>query len=447
MMAQEHYDDDTLIAFLDDGELAGSDAHLRECDSCSEALEEYRAIAEPLHDEAVWDARPLNETPSAGTIAVLRAFAERTALENATAAKLVDELLAGPRENWKPRLDSAPHFRTGGMVRALIAKADDLSGKNLGDALEAVSLAVEIAEALDPSTYPGDTVVKLRGDAWHEKSYVLVVIGDVPGARKALAAAESWFESAAVADYELARLRISRSNLLRAADEFDGSVSEARAARSTFATFGDTRRLLSLQMAEAATLYHVRDFRRSLAIWLEAERSVSRDDSELPGIFHNIAVCYRELRQFDDALVWYGRAVEEFKRIGATAHLVRTRWNIGRTLLAQERWADAESVLRSVIVDFAQVGMREDVTIASLDLAEILLVQGKEQEVGRLCQTVIDDLRVLNLEHTERALLAVSYLQETLERRRATPSLVVHVREYVERTRREPALLFAPPPL
>ena len=123
MMAERHYDDEALISLMETGR-AGSDAHLPACKTCSEKMQSFRGLSGVLRDASVWDRKPLNVDPVPSTIANLRAFADRMSAEDTRAESYLNDLLAGSREEWMPRLQQHPEYRTAGMVRKLIAASD-----------------------------------------------------------------------------------------------------------------------------------------------------------------------------------------------------------------------------------------------------------------------------------------------------------------------------------
>ncbi|HUP46506.1 MAG TPA: hypothetical protein VM779_13455, partial [Thermoanaerobaculia bacterium] len=101
MIVERHYDDETLIGLL--GSRSGDalrDPHLAVCGSCSETLASYRAIADVLGEEAIWDLRDLRDEPVPETISSLRAMSSAFADEEEAAAAAVGTLLEQPETSW-----------------------------------------------------------------------------------------------------------------------------------------------------------------------------------------------------------------------------------------------------------------------------------------------------------------------------------------------------------
>lgn len=450
MMTTQHYDDEALLSLLERGgtTAANADEHIASCGVCRQMAAAYGTIVECLGDEDVWDVRPMNDEPVSETIEALRAFVVSARNEDADAEPLTAELLEGPREEWMPRLMADSNYRTAGVVRRLCVAAEEVSGKWPADELAITELATEIAEHLDPAAYPPHTVARLRGDSWRGRAYALDYTGDLHAAMASITRARQQYDTLPVADYDLARLELTRALILRHFDRCDEGLEAVRSAEPALRAAADTHRLRIARWIEAAMRNRARDYRRALHIWLELERELDPDgEATRASLQTNIAGAYRELGENERALAYYGRAVETMGRLDAPVDLLVLRWNIARLLLSTQRFAEAETILESVITGFTDLQMKEDSVLARLDLAEIRILQGRFDMAMNACGDVIAELSADGLEHTRRALTAVTFLREATQSRNATAQLARHVREFVRESRNQPALLFAPPPM
>ncbi|HJW92687.1 MAG TPA: hypothetical protein VJ901_03645, partial [Thermoanaerobaculia bacterium] len=117
MIAVVHYTDENLIAMLEAGdeEAIKRNPHLATCESCSQSLDEYRAIVNVLGDEAAWSCHDLKlSEPDPSTVTALRSFATSMQREDDEAVAYVAAMLEGARETWMPRLRAHPEWRTAG---------------------------------------------------------------------------------------------------------------------------------------------------------------------------------------------------------------------------------------------------------------------------------------------------------------------------------------------
>lgn len=450
MSVSKHYEAEALIALLDrrDSNVVSKDEHMSSCSACGEVLDSYRSIVDCLGEAAVWNGAALSAEPAPGTIAALRAAAEGTRREDEQAEALVAELTAGLRSEWMPRLLADAKYRSAGVVRRLFAASDAVAMKSPGDDLELTRLSTEIADHLEPSQHPAGVVARLRGSAWRDRAYALNYAGDTAAALKALTSAEQQYAGVSVADYDIARLELTRALVLRGLDRFDDGLRAVRIARNIFAAAQDDHRLRIAKSIEANLLYSAGDVRRALQLWRELEQALSlTDDPMRAGVLHNLSLACRDLGDLDAALDYLHKAAQVHATVDETASIVKTRWNIGSILILQRRYEEADRILTDVIAAFEELHMREDVVLARLDRAELLTIRLRFDEVIAICREVIDELRRSRLEHTIRAMTAVSYLSEATLARKVTPALVRQVRDFVRDVRTEPALLFAPPPL
>ncbi len=150
-------------------------------------------------------------------------------------------------------------------------------------------------------------------------------------------------------------------------------------------------------------------------------------------------------------LVENGRIAEAKKlRLLHSRHLLRFEGRVnqiklldleGRISAAEGKLRRAEDTLREVIENFCQVGLPVLAGIAMLDLAVVLLREGKARETE---QTVIEAAKIFAAHDFEReALQAVILLRDSFRMRNASLEMVVEVAEFVRRLQRDPALRFA----
>jgi len=446
-MISQHYDEDALVALLDTpgGE---ADVHLVECGDCRRSFEEYRAVTSCLGEDAVWDLRVLKEDPVPSTIQNLRAFADRMHAEDAAALPLVAELLAGPRDQWMPRLMSDPKYRTAGVVRKLMEASDKAIDVMPPDALEISALATEIADHLDPAAYPSDTVMKLRGNAWRDRGFCLYQNSRFADALEAITNAELVSVQLTVSDFEAARVRIAKSLLFRTFENFLDSAHGAQLSGAIFARFGQTTRRVGAAIAEAQALWKRGQISLAIDCLLPyAAMSQDLDDDTAARIFANLVVFYRDAGDADQAL-HYAQLAEQTKigDVNDAATPLRIQWSVGVLFGRSGKIREAEKRLLPLIASFERLGMTSEAVQVGLELAEFYLAEGRTSDVAMLCRRAIDFYVCAGLPSTERAMTALAFLNECLCANRLTAASVRHVREYLVRLPTEPALLFMPPP-
>jgi tetratricopeptide (TPR) repeat protein len=440
MVEEKHYDDDSLLTLA--SEPVALDEHLAACTDCSERLETYRLIAEAMADETTWDMRPLSDAPVPETIANLRGFADRMAMEDGEAAANLPNLLVGPREQWMANLHHHAEYRTAGMVRKLIEAVPAARNVMPRDAAELTALAIEIADNLETA------MPQLRGAAWRERAYALFYIGDFVGAERALCASERHFTESVVNEYDLARVGVVRAVVERGLEKYTSAIGHARESALTFSVFADAKRTTAARLAEAPLLVHCHQYQRAYDVLLAAKNDLrpTDDDDTYARVLSNLGYCCFKLSRHTEALLHLDAAAQLFDALAIPTEATRARWNAARVLAAEGHVAAALSRLRQASSELATLGMGAAATEASLEVAELLLVGESFDEVEKICQSAIAHYDQSKLAYTAPALTALALLHEAVKNRTVTPNLVHHVREYLCRVPNEPTLLFAFPP-
>lgn len=446
-MVERHYDDEALLMLME-GDRFRLDDHLPSCTVCSEKLDTYRTITGALRHHDVWDKAEVRRDPVPETIANLRAFADRMSFEDAAAEAILPELLAGSREEWMPRLMAHPEWRTAGVVRGLVGRAYAATSTIPLKGLALAELCTEIADHLDPSVVRGDTVAKLRGAAWREHAYALFFVGRFADVLGAADRADAAFDSCVVDEYDRARVGIIRTLALRQTDDLTSAMTSARFSAETFLHFDDASRVVSSRLAETQILFTRGDFETAIDILRPLERRL-RNTSDARNhaiVLSNLGTCLWKVGRLEEALSQHERAVVVYDALNIPTESARSRWNVALILMAAGRIDDARVRLETLRKSFSDLGMTSEFALVSLDLADVLLAQEQFDQVEALCHAAMRSFNAAGLSYTSRALTALAYIREAVQRRTITAFTLNHVREYLRRLPQDGQLLFAPPP-
>jgi tetratricopeptide (TPR) repeat protein len=219
----------------------------------------------------------------------------------------------------------------------------------------------------------------------------------------------------------------------------------AHAAANTFRAYDDFGRYAAARCAEAIVLYHARRFREAVAIHAALAKDVRIDGRWRASSLHNAALCYRELRDFENSIQFTLAAIEAFDREQMMSHRVKSRWNLARIFAAQQRHAEAVEILPGIQEEFRDLGMAIDVALVAVDIAESLLALGRVTEIPAACGIAMDYFRSAKLAYTEGALVALSTIREAAAHRTLTVDDVRDFRSFLERLPREPQVMYASP--
>ncbi len=447
MIAVVHYTDENLIAMLEAGDedAIRRNPHLASCDTCRQSLDEYRDIVGVLADEAAWrDVKSPDPDPT--TVATLRAFATSMHHEDEAAASYVAAMLEGPRETWMPRLRAHPEWRTAGVVRKLVADSFPALTKLPPDALAMTSLAVEIADHLADDVYPADTVARARGHAWREHAYNLFYTGDFKQSLAACDRADAALSRCVVDEYDRARVGVVRALSLRPFDRLADTLALALQSAKTFAVFGDYGRRATAAISAVHVQFEIRDFQSALQTLLNLEQDLCNGDAvQRALIASNLGFCYGELGDTAAAIKHFYSAAQIHEAAGSITGVLRAKWNIAGLCARDGQIADAVGMLTTVRSEFHRLSMHDEYVVCGLEIAELLLIQERFDATEILCREIAAEIATAGMSSTKCAMTAVAFLQEAVRSRAATPRVVRHVRNYIERLPEVPNLPFAPP--
>jgi tetratricopeptide (TPR) repeat protein len=450
-MIEQHYTDEALLTLLDTrgADSVLGDPHLASCGMCSDALDSYRDIAGLLCDKDVWDEdESFDLAPAPESLSRIRAFADSVAREDAEAEELVNELLEMPTEWWGEEVRNDERYATAGVVRKLIAVAHEAIDSVPTQALALTGIAVDLVEQLEAGKYSDDATQLLRGQAWRERGFALYYVDKSHEALAAARRAGDAFEHCTLADVDIARNEQLTAMVLWNMEDAGNASAAARRASQIFGEYGLVDRRRAARWVETNILYQSGDYRTALQRFREIESEIGPTrPAELAGILNNIANCHRELMEFDSALSQYRFAMSIHDDLGNQIESARVRWNIGQALSAAGRTDEAVKSLRSARAVFQHHELPGDVALINLNLAEAALAKHAFAEAEMNCRSVIAYFETIDLPYSSKALMALSYLREAVEQRKASAAVAEAVRRYVSRLPQQPNLLFAPPPL
>ena len=439
-----HYDDESLFQYAEGTSPIATEieSHVATCDLCSGEIGAHRELAGALRSDEVWNDPP-PPAPRHFVVDVVE-FAQRAKAEDAQARAICDEVLSGPSSWWPQRLRQAEGAESAGMVRELLERMRQLLSSSPANALQVTAMAIDLANALPVTGYPCDYVVKLRAQAYRDHAHVLSFMGRYLEALEVADRSRRLFDQVPLPEYDLARLAQVRALILRCIDRVDEALALAREAAETFLRFGDLSRFANARVIEGAILFEKADYSGALAVWLSVDDHPALDLTTRIGMIHNLAICYRELGQLDEAAQRLALCVREYETLAIPVERTRSRRSLGQTLVHARRFEDAIPVLRRSWREFEELDLIADAGLAALELAEALLLAGQSTEVPAICRDIV--ARFTRAGMTSRAITALSFLREAVALGQANPSLIRHVHDFLQKLPAERPRLYAPPP-
>src|SRR5262249_47191547 len=138
-------------------------------------------------------------------------------------------------------------------------------------------------------------------------------------------------------------------------------------------------------------------------------------------------------------------AIEGYGRLNMPAFRSKSRWILADVFAQQGNHDQALSMYLDLRKEFEELGMWNDVALASLDAAEVLVALERPAEIGDLCRKAFEYFVANGLARTEPALRGLAYLQEAAIAGRATQKAIGDVRAFLLAPSSEARQLFAGP--
>jgi tetratricopeptide (TPR) repeat protein len=155
----------------------------------------------------------------------------------------------------------------------------------------------------------------------------------------------------------------------------------------------------------------------------------------------NLAVDLTFLKEFGEAAQLVEQARPVAMELEDEIDLIRLTWLEGRIQGGLGRRASARFLLEQALAKFAEEGMAYDVLLAALEIAGLLLDEGKTAEVKALTLKLAEAFESEDVHHEARK--ALDLFRKAAEREAATAELARQVLRFLFRAQYDPALRFA----
>jgi len=443
----KHYNDDELAQYAfdpDDSPLSDAiERHVRDCPACDAQLHFIRTIDEGLKDRESWDLS--NSLGGAPDVTSLLELAARVESEDADGATLLAPFLESPLRFVWADVSRKERFRTPGVVRVLCQAALAACEKNPLHALDLADAAVSIAEELPADHYPARAIHGLRGLAWKDRANALRYLGRYGDALASLDESERAYRLLRTSALELAVVDFVRATVLVSGDRFEDALVCVRRCEPVFLEHREEVRYRHSRLLEATILFMLRDLRSARPILIDvlSGARIHSDPTLTARAAHNLGLVELDLGELPAAKEHLTLALQIYEEGGVSTEATRTRWSLARLAAAGGDLEDALLLFRSVRDEFGRQGITIDQALVALDMADLLLATGDAAAASAIAAELFVTFRAAGM--VTSTITALGFLHEAASRGRLTPKLVQHVRVFLERAQRQPALLFAPP--
>jgi tetratricopeptide (TPR) repeat protein len=441
----EHLPDGELALFAFDPESftperrAELERHTAACAECGASLDFYSVTEDDLRDPSVW--QPIG-VPHA---ALLSAYANRCAAEDAEADRLLEPYFANPARAAWADIRKRREFHTGGVVRRLNARAHAIVATDPMAALTFADHAQAIAALLPDETYPNNAVYELRGTAWKERANALIWLGMLDEALESLRRAERAYGELNSSGHGLAAVELVRASVYYRRGELAQAALHAERAEHAYAHLGQERRRMTAVQLRGSIKYEELELDAAAGIFqqlIEFGEEIGDAECIAKGSFARGA-CELKRGRLSDAAMLFNTALVIFRETGPTSERISAEWGLARVVLDSGKPSEAVRRLRDVMAAFEELGMFMDAAVAGLDLADALLVLQRPAEIAKVASHSFRVLKKAGV--LTSALTALAYLKEAAATRQLEPEIIQGIRTFLRRAERDPELVFVPP--
>jgi tetratricopeptide (TPR) repeat protein len=157
---------------------------------------------------------------------------------------------------------------------------------------------------------------------------------------------------------------------------------------------------------------------------------------------HNLALYLSDVGRNEEAAAALEDARSLYEAFPDKWTKLRLRWLEGRINRGLGRHAEAREAFAEVAIAYLSLGVGYDAALATIDAAEVCLLEGKRTEFAALAKLLEPVLRAEDLHQEARQ--AIALFQKALASRMVTEALTAHVRTYLTEARSNPSLRYEP---
>lgn len=353
--------------------------------------------------------------------------------EREKAAVTVEPLLTStPQSRWS-RLPERPELQTTAAVERIGQLFGAALGKDPRYALALAELAVSAGEAILKNAYPQAVIAQVLAHAWKDLGKALRILARYEESIQAFRHAESLLLSndhTGVLEYDLAIIRFNLAIACQETGRYEESLPLMTASKAVFRNHGDDRLVVMAGIAEGMLLQRLGRYREARETYLLILASSSNLERESVAALHNsIGFCSIELGDLREADANLTKAIVLLESLGQPLQALKATAGRGRLLIRRGEYERAITRLRTVRRQFLAYDLPEEAGLCGLEVVEAMLSLGHHGRAETLARKIVREFTVADL--NTRAIDALAYLEEAITAKKASPSLVTRVREYI----------------
>lgn len=366
------------------------------------------------------------------------------ARERARGRELFEEMMHHPAARQQLLVANSVRFQSRVLCETLLEEAHEAGFRNPGQSVELARLAVTVAERLAEGDRRNE-LDGLQALAWAQLGNACRISSDHAEAERGFATARALLDRGRVNLLETARVLDLEASFRRDQRRFTEAGELMDRVIAIYRKLGQKSLLGRSLKQKSMVCGEAGDFDGEITLLRHALELLSPTGEARTFLAarHNLisALCEVGRPREAFALLFHTRPL--YLKTGDRLNLLRLRWLEGNVALGLQRQEQAAVAFREVRQAFLDLDLAYDAALASLNLAEVYVLQGRAAEVRRLADEVLDIFRSRCI-HRE-ALVALSILQQAAQAEQAGQTLIREVVRYLRQARNHPDLRFTPP--
>lgn len=363
--------------------------------------------------------------------------------EDRLAAELADELLRLPTAQRTQTARESRRYRSLALARHLADRARRAVFEDPGQAVELGRLAVAMSEQLVELGYPPGLAHDVCALAWGALGNAHRVNADLFEANRALGSATEAIQTGS--GHPLVEVEVFSllGSLRRDQTRYEEGRRVLERAVAICADHAPGRRQAQVVLKLGQILTEHGEPESAAGLLREALELVPEEDGRLRLLTgYSLAVALNDAGRCAEAQEEIDELQPEYDRYGGDPWMAqRWSWLGGRLAAARGDRNRAEEVFRDLRQSCAERESSYDYALATLELACLLLEEGRAEEVVLLAHEMVPVFASHRIHG--HALAALALFQTSAASRRATTELTQRVLRYLQRARNNPHLKFS----
>lgn len=329
--------------------------------------------------------------------------------------EILTELTSLPESEQLRRVSTEDRFADADLARHLLDRGYAIRYENPRKMLHLILLGRMAADACSAKTAgEKQELADLRAEAWGQFANALRINGRFAESEQAFGTALDLFE-AGTGSPEIHALLLAQLCPLRSHQRrFAEAIELIEQAAQIYREIGRKHLLGSSLVQKAIPVLYAGRPEEAVRLLEEAIRLIDR--MEDPRLFlaahHNLARCFIDLRQPEEALAIYYQARDLYRGHSDPIILLRAAWQEGQLLREIGHLHNAEAALLRSRRGFLEAGLAFEAALVSVDLAELYRSTGSSDKLRQVIEEAMPVFRALGV---KREIFALLRLQEAAE--------------------------------